>query len=98
MLSFSHALVFLHLLEEATSARLTHLNLDGVVIPADRVKVPGSNGHDLWWSGSTNTTAATRDITYAQLQDEVCRAANALLSLGVRAHDQGPGVVDLCLV
>ena len=94
MLSSTHVLVFLHLLEEATSARLTHLNLDGVVIPADRVKVPGSNGHDLWWSGSTNTTAATRDITYVQLQDEVCRA----VSLGVRAHDQGPGVVDLCLV
>ncbi|SCX39699.1 acetyl-CoA synthetase [Klenkia marina] len=30
----------------------------------------------------------TRDITYAQLKDEVCRAANALLSLGVQAGDR----------
>ena len=30
----------------------------------------------------------TRDITYAQLQDEVCRAANALTGLGVRAGDR----------
>ena len=29
-----------------------------------------------------------RDITYAQLQDEVCRAANALLELGVVAGDR----------
>jgi len=29
-----------------------------------------------------------RDITYAQLQDEVCRAANALTELGVRAGDR----------
>ncbi|MDF1603608.1 acetate--CoA ligase [Nocardioides sp. YIM 152315] len=29
-----------------------------------------------------------RDITYAELQDEVCRAANALLSLGVGAGDR----------
>ncbi len=30
----------------------------------------------------------TRDITYAQLQDEVCRAANALTELGVRKGDR----------
>jgi acetyl-CoA synthetase len=29
-----------------------------------------------------------RDITYAQLQDEVCRAANALLEMGVVAGDR----------
>ncbi|HYF72487.1 MAG TPA: acetate--CoA ligase, partial [Nocardioides sp.] len=29
-----------------------------------------------------------RDITYAQLQDEVCRAANALTDLGVRTGDR----------
>ncbi len=30
----------------------------------------------------------TRDITYAQLKDEVCRAANALTELGVRTGDR----------
>jgi acetyl-CoA synthetase len=30
----------------------------------------------------------TRDITYAELQDEVCRAANALIELGVRSGDR----------
>ncbi len=30
----------------------------------------------------------TRDITYAELQDEVCRAANALTELGVRTGDR----------
>jgi acetyl-CoA synthetase len=30
----------------------------------------------------------TRTITYAELKDEVCRAANALLELGVRAGDR----------
>jgi acetyl-CoA synthetase len=30
----------------------------------------------------------TRDITYAQLKDEVCKAANALTDLGVRAGDR----------
>jgi acetyl-CoA synthetase len=30
----------------------------------------------------------TRDITYAELKDEVCKAANALTDLGVRAGDR----------
>jgi acetyl-CoA synthetase len=30
----------------------------------------------------------TRDITYAELQDDVCRAANALIELGVRSGDR----------
>ena len=30
----------------------------------------------------------TRDITYAQLRDEVCQAANALLELGVKTGDR----------
>lgn len=36
---------------QARNAGLTHVNLDGVVIPTDRVAIPGPNGHDLWWSG-----------------------------------------------
>src|SRR5690606_27331864 len=30
----------------------------------------------------------TRTVTYAELKDEVCRAANALIELGVRAGDR----------
>ncbi|SNR62796.1 acetyl-coenzyme A synthetase [Haloechinothrix alba] len=39
----------------------------------------------IHWVGEPGDT---RDITYAQLQREVCRAANALTSLGVSAHDR----------
>jgi len=35
----------------ATETGLSHVNLDGVVIPTDRVKTPGPNNADLWWSG-----------------------------------------------
>ncbi|PRY48252.1 acetyl-coenzyme A synthetase [Geodermatophilus tzadiensis] len=37
------------------------------------------------WEGEPGDT---RTITYAQLKDEVCQAANALLELGVRAGDR----------
>jgi len=39
----------------------------------------------IHWVGEPGDT---RDITYTQLKDEVCRAANALLSLGVGAGDR----------
>ncbi|WP_375405832.1 acetate--CoA ligase [uncultured Amnibacterium sp.] len=39
----------------------------------------------LHWVGEPGDT---RDITYAELKDEVCRAANALEELGVRAGDR----------
>ncbi|MFC5176587.1 acetate--CoA ligase [Nocardioides taihuensis] len=40
----------------------------------------------LHWVGEPE--GDTRDITYAQLQDDVCRAANALLELGVSKGDR----------
>ena len=45
----------------------------------------------LHWVGepvSDEGVADSRDITYAQLQDEVCKAANALTELGVGAGDR----------
>jgi acetyl-CoA synthetase len=39
----------------------------------------------LHWEGEPGDT---RTITYRELRDEVCRAANALLELGVRAGDR----------
>lgn len=39
-------------LEAAKAAGHTHVNLDGTLIPTDRVAVPGPTpGVDLWWSG-----------------------------------------------
>jgi acetyl-CoA synthetase len=47
------------------------------------------NGHGdqvaYHWEGEPGDT---RSITYAQLKDEVCKAANALIELGVRAGDR----------
>ncbi len=40
----------------------------------------------LHWIGEPQDD--TRDLTYAQLQDEVCRAANALTELGVATGDR----------
>ncbi|HET9842445.1 MAG TPA: acetate--CoA ligase, partial [Nocardioides sp.] len=42
------------------------------------------------WVGEPQTGSPddTRDITYAELKDEVCKAANALLELGVKAGDR----------
>nr|WP_157345515.1 acetate--CoA ligase [Nocardioides sp. MAH-18] len=40
----------------------------------------------LHWVGEPE--GDTRDLTYAQLQDEVCQAANALTELGVTAGDR----------
>ncbi|MBB3042560.1 acetate--CoA ligase [Nocardioides soli] len=45
----------------------------------------------IHWVGEpvdSQGNADSRDITYAQLQDEVCRAANALTELGVRTGDR----------
>jgi acetyl-CoA synthetase len=39
----------------------------------------------IHWEGEPGDT---RTITYAQLQDEVCKAANALLELGVKTGDR----------
>lgn len=39
----------------------------------------------IHWVGEPGDT---RDITYAELQDEVCRTANALLSLGIGSNDR----------
>jgi acetyl-CoA synthetase len=39
----------------------------------------------IYWEGEPGDT---REITYAQLKDEVCKAANALLELGVQTGDR----------
>src|SRR5688500_9428747 len=40
----------------------------------------------LHWVGEPDDD--TRTVTYAQLQEEVCKAANALIELGVRTGDR----------
>src|SRR3954452_12858116 len=39
----------------------------------------------IYWEGEPGDT---REITYAQLKDEVCKAANALVELGVQTGDR----------
>jgi hypothetical protein len=43
----------LHTALEQASAGISHLSLDGVLIPIDRCKSPGppTKNVDLWWSG-----------------------------------------------
>ncbi len=41
-------------LDRARAGGYSHVNLDGVVIPTDRVSIPGPNSHDLWWSGKAH--------------------------------------------
>jgi hypothetical protein len=48
----AHAPDLRHALTTARQAGLSHVNLDGVVIPIDRVKTPGPNNADLGWSGN----------------------------------------------
>lgn len=38
-------------IKQAKDAGWTHLNLDGTLIPTDRVKVKGPSGYDSWYSG-----------------------------------------------
>lgn len=40
-----------NVLQAAKENDLSHMNLDGIVIATDRVKTPGPNNTDLWWSG-----------------------------------------------
>ena len=44
----------------------------------------------IHWVGEpvTGDSSDTRTLTYAELKDEVCRAANALVALGVRTGDR----------
>lgn len=63
----AHAPDLQEVLDAARTAGLSHVNLDGVVIATHRVKTPGPNGADLWWSGKHKgevrvTKAATADL------------------------------------
>jgi acetyl-CoA synthetase len=50
--------------------------------------VEAGNGSKIAFHWVGEPEDDTRDITYAELKDEVCQAANALLQLGVRAGDR----------
>ena len=61
--------------------------LNAAVNCADR-HVDAGNGDKvaIHWVGEPDDD--TRDLTYAELRDEVCRATNALVELGVRKGDR----------
>jgi acetyl-CoA synthetase len=50
--------------------------------------VEAGNGDKVAYHWVGEPEDDTRDITYAQLKDEVCQAANALTDLGVKAGDR----------
>jgi acetyl-CoA synthetase len=50
--------------------------------------VEAGNGDKVAYHWVGEPEDDTRDITYAQLKDEVCKAANALLELGVKTGDR----------
>jgi hypothetical protein len=54
----AHASDLCQALAAASESRLSHINLDGIVIRTDRVKTPVPNGADLWWSGKQRIWAA----------------------------------------
>ncbi|HET7386534.1 MAG TPA: acetate--CoA ligase, partial [Nocardioidaceae bacterium] len=50
--------------------------------------VENGNGDKIAYHWVGEPENDTRDITYSQLKDEVCKAANALLELGVKTGDR----------
>jgi DDE superfamily endonuclease len=98
-------------LEAAAQAGLTHVNLDGTLVAADRVATPGPNGADLWWSGKHKHHGGNvqvvstpdgwplwvSDVRPGREHDTTCaKAAAELLPLLERAERAGmPTLTDL---
>ncbi|TDC87047.1 transposase family protein [Actinomadura sp. 7K507] len=96
-------------LEAAKAAGLSHVNLDGVLIPTDRVSTPGPNGADLWWSGkhkhhggNIQVVSApdgwplwTSDVRPGRQHDMTCAREHGIIDALAAARDQLTGLADL---
>lgn len=96
-------------LDRAQAADLTHVNLDGVVIPTDRIKAPGPNGADLWWSGkhkhhggNVQVISApdgwplwTSDVRPGREHDITCARTHGIIDALAAVRDTLTGLADL---
>jgi hypothetical protein len=55
-------------LDKASQAGISRVNLDAVVIPTGRVSTPGPNGADLWRSGKHKHHGGNIQITHLPAQ------------------------------
>ena len=96
-------------LTAAQEAGLPHVNLDGVVIPTDRVKTPGPNGADLWWSGKHKHHGGniqvisapdgwplwTSDVRPGREHDMTCARTHGVIDALTELRDDLIGLADL---
>lgn len=105
----AHAPDLQHVLTAAKQAGLSHVNLDGVVIRTDRVKTPGPNGADLWWSGkhkhhggNVQVISApdgwplwTSPVRPGREHDMTCARVHGVIDALAEIRSELPGLADL---
>jgi hypothetical protein len=105
----AHAPDLRQALAAARQAGLSHVNLDGVVIPTDRVKTPGPNNADLWWSGkhkhhggNVQVISApdgwplwTSDVRPGREHDMTCARTHGVIEALAEVREYLAGLADL---
>lgn len=96
-------------LDRVKAAGMSHVNLDGVVIPTDRVAAPGPNGADEWWSGkhkhhggNVQVVSAPdgwplwiSDVRPGREHDMTCARKHGIIDALAAARDHLIGLADL---
>lgn len=105
----AHAPDLRHALTAAKEAGLSHVNLDGVVIHTDRVKTPGPNSADLWWSGKHKHHGGniqvisapdgwplwTSPVRPGREHDMTCARTHGVIDALAEIRSELPGLADL---
>lgn len=105
----AHARDLQEVLETAKRTGLSHVNLDGVVIPTDRVRTPGPNNADLWWSGKHKHHGGniqvisapdgwplwTSEVRPGREHDMTCARTHGVIDALAAVADDLPGLADL---
>lgn len=98
-----------NVLQAAKENDLAHMNLDGIVIATDRVKTPGPNNTDLWWSGkhkhhggNVQVLSApdgwplwTSDVRPGREHDMTCARTHGIIDALTRVNDTLVCLADL---
>jgi hypothetical protein len=96
-------------LDKAKAAGLSHVNLDGVVIPTGRVRTPGPSRAGLWWSGkhrhhggNVQVISApdgwplwTSEVRPGREHDITCARTHGVIDALAAAGDTVTGIADL---